>query len=337
MAGGGGTEGPPGPQGEPGEPGPPGPAGPEGPQGDVGATGATGSTGATGATGSQGIQGIQGIQGPQGDPGTPATLGPTLTTIEALTGTANTMLYFTGTDVAALTALSAFARTLLDDADNTAARGTLGLGTMATQNANAVAITGGTFQGTSSTVTTGYAATLGVNVTAAYPLDVNGNMRHAGGTIGVNEAPVAGAYVALLHDKTARYGMRLKAAVSDTGGFHPVLFTNVADSVVGSISTTASATAYNTSSDARLKDAIEDLRGALETVMALRPVSFLWKADGSLGHGLIAQEVQDIVPEAVTGTPESDAPMQLDYSKLVPWIIGAVQTLAARVAALEGG
>ena len=96
---GGGTEGPPGPQGEPGEPGPPGPTGPTGPTGPAGAD---------------------------------ATLGPTLTTIEALTGIADRMIYFTGTDVAALSALTAFARTLLDDGDALTARGTLGLGTAAT-------------------------------------------------------------------------------------------------------------------------------------------------------------------------------------------------------------
>ena len=87
--------------------------------------------GPPGPTGPEGDPGATGPAGPQGDPGTPATLGPTLTTIEALTGTANTMLYFTGTDVAALTALSAYGRTLLDDADATTARGTLGLGTAA--------------------------------------------------------------------------------------------------------------------------------------------------------------------------------------------------------------
>jgi hypothetical protein len=112
LAGGGGTEGPPGPQGEQGEPGPTGPPGPEGPQGDPGPTGATGPTGPTGAT---------------GPAGTPATLGPTLTTIEALTGTLDTMLYFTGTDVAALATLTPFARTLLDDTTQAAMRATLAL------------------------------------------------------------------------------------------------------------------------------------------------------------------------------------------------------------------
>jgi hypothetical protein len=145
MAGGTGPPGPEGPQGEQGEPGPAGPAGPEGPQGDPGATGATGPTGATGATGATGPAGAD------------ATLGPTLTTIEALTGTANTMLYFTGTDVAALTALSAYGRTLLDDADALTARGTLGLGTAAVE-----AYTPGTF------TVTGTGFTAGVSGTAQY-------------------------------------------------------------------------------------------------------------------------------------------------------------------------
>jgi hypothetical protein len=70
---------------------------------------------------------MQGIQGPQGNPGTPATLGPTLTTIEALTGLVDTLLYFTGTDVAALATLTALARTLLAGATTAAMQSTLAL------------------------------------------------------------------------------------------------------------------------------------------------------------------------------------------------------------------
>jgi hypothetical protein len=107
-----------------GAPGPPGPTGPAGP---TGPTGPQGDTGPQGPIGPEGPQGDPGPQGPQGEPGTPATLGPTLTTIEALTGTANTGIVFTGTDIAALFTLTAFARTLLDDPDAATMRATLGL------------------------------------------------------------------------------------------------------------------------------------------------------------------------------------------------------------------
>ena len=157
---GGGTEGPPGPQGEQGEPGPAGPAGPEGPQGDPGPTGATGSTGATGATGPT---------GPTGPAGADATLGPTLTTIEALTGTLDTMLYFTGTDVAALTALTAVARTLLAATTQALQRTALGLGTVSTQDYTESTFTA-TMTGCTAVLTgTAYYVRVGKQVTVHLP------------------------------------------------------------------------------------------------------------------------------------------------------------------------
>lgn len=62
-------------------------------------------------------------------------------------GTANTFPYFSASNVVSLGAITAAGRALLDDADADAQRTTLGLGTMATQNANNVAITGGTIDG----------------------------------------------------------------------------------------------------------------------------------------------------------------------------------------------
>lgn len=70
-----------------------------------------------------------------------------LTSIGGLTTSANQGIYLTGADTYATFSLTAAGRALLDDADAAAQRATLGLGTMATQNANAVAITGGTIDG----------------------------------------------------------------------------------------------------------------------------------------------------------------------------------------------
>lgn len=70
-----------------------------------------------------------------------------LAAIANLTPAADRLIYYNGVTTASLTTLTSFARTLLDDANNTDARTTLGLGTIATQNSNNVSITGGTIDG----------------------------------------------------------------------------------------------------------------------------------------------------------------------------------------------
>ena len=115
-----------------------------------------------------------------------------------------------------------------------------------------------------------------------------------------------------------------------------------ANGQVGSISTNATATSYSVSSDYRLKTNVSEVNGetALESVMSWPIKTFDWIADGSQDIGVIAHELQAVKPHAVSG--EKDAmrngeiePQGVDYSKLVPELIAAVQHLANRVKQLE--
>jgi len=71
--------------------------------------------------------------------------------------------------------------------------------------------------------------------------------------------------------------------------------------VVGRIFTLNSSTTYATSSDYRLKKDAIPLQGAIERILALKPVSFKWKIDDVYGEGFIAHELQEIIPLAVSG------------------------------------
>ena len=128
----------------------------------------------------------------------------------------------------------------------------------------------------------------------------------------------------------------LKIASTTTSGAGLAEFINP-NGVVGTIVTNGSATAYNTSSDQRLKDNIVDAPSASDDIDAIQVRSFDWKADGShQKYGMVAQELQSVAPEAVTGDADSDDMMGVDYSKLVPMMLKEIQSLRARVAQLEG-
>jgi hypothetical protein len=108
---------------------------------------------------------------------------------------------------------------------------------------------------------------------------------------------------------------------------------------VGSISTSSSATAYNTSSDYRLKDVDGPITNSGAYIDALKPVQGSWKADGSRFIGLIAHEVQEVSETQIaTGEKDGEEMQAMDYSapELIANLIAEIQSLRARVAQLEG-
>ena len=111
----------------------------------------------------------------------------------------------------------------------------------------------------------------------------------------------------------------------------------------GSISTSNSATAFNTSSDYRLKENVDYTWDATTRLKQLKPARFNWIEDetNTLVDGFIAHEVTSVVPEAVCGAKDavdSDSNPEyqgIDQSKLVPLLVKTIQELEARITALE--
>jgi len=123
-----------------------------------------------------------------------------------------------------------------------------------------------------------------------------------------------------------------------TAGGNPYIRFRYGSGNIGSITQSGTtAVLYNTSSDQRLKDNIADADDAGSKIDAIQVRKFDWKADGShQRYGMVAQELLEVAPEAVSQGATEDDMMGVDYSKLVPMLVKEIQSLRARVAQLEG-
>ena len=99
--------------------------------------------------------------------------------------------------------------------------------------------------------------------------------------------------------------------------------------------TTTSQTFYNSASDYRLKENIKSLKNSLERVQQLNPVQFDWKESGQTSEGFIAHEVQEIFSDAVTGEKDGKDMQGVDYGRITPLLVKAIQEQQAQIDALQ--
>lgn len=133
----------------------------------------------------------------------------------------------------------------------------------------------------------------------------------------------------------------IESTMAGAGSATQVAFyRNASGTSVGSITTTSTATAYNTSSDARIKENIEDALSASDLVLQMQVRSFDFKdvPHSHVDHGFIAQELAEVVPSAVS-PGDFDVEVRhvwsVDYSKLVPVLAKALQEALVRIDVLE--
>jgi len=117
----------------------------------------------------------------------------------------------------------------------------------------------------------------------------------------------------------------------------------------GNIGAPSGSNIYN-ASDARLKKNISTTTYGLDTISALNPVKFNWvdgfepSEDGKDMLGFVAQEVQQVIPEAIEsfgensitiGNTEIDNPLRVNEKFIIPVLVKAIQELKAEIEILK--
>ena len=110
--------------------------------------------------------------------------------------------------------------------------------------------------------------------------------------------------------------------------------------ISGNLVVGGNVTAFGSPSDIRLKENIEVIPDALDKVKQLRGVTFNYKKDGNKSTGLIAQDLEKVLPDAVYVTSDvddgEDKHLAVRYGNTVGLLVEAIKELEARVKELEG-
>jgi hypothetical protein len=289
----------------------------------------------------------------------PAT-GSTLTIADGKTLTASNTLTFTGTDTSSV-AFGAGGTVLYSGgALGTPSSGTLTNCTFPTLNQNTTgsaatlttprAINGVNFDGSAAITVTAAAGTLSGGTLAA---GVTASSLTSVGTIGTGVwqgTAIATTYGGTGNSVGYASGGAASAAtktVSDdtstAATYYPTFVTATSGNVASKVSSTKltfnpstgllTSTDYNSSSDKRLKKNIKTVTSALATVDALRGVSFEWKEGGAKSIGMIAQEVQEVIPDVVT--TDDNGYMGIKYTNMVGVLVEAIKELKAEFEAYK--
>lgn len=166
----------------------------------------------------------------------------------------------------------------------------------------------------------------------------------SGGDVLVNSTPntLGGKLASTLNDngyaisalKQGTFGAAILARVDNTNSDFCRFWYSSSNTQVGSISTNGTTTSYNVTSDYRLKQDFKQFNG-LDLISKIKVYDYEWKSDKSRMNGVIAHELQEVVPYAVNGEKDAEQMQGVDYSKLVPILVQAIQELKAEIELLK--
>jgi len=135
---------------------------------------------------------------------------------------------------------------------------------------------------------------------------------------------VSTGFVSLIANLSSNIGIAVRSSNSMNSGQF-MQFQNSMSTQAGAITHTGATTiAFTTSSDYRLKQDFKDFNG-IELINKIKTYDYEWKSDKKRGYGVIAHELQSIIGYAVSGVKDGETMQGVDYSKIVPLLVKAVQ------------
>jgi hypothetical protein len=161
--------------------------------------------------------------------------------------------------------------------------------------------------------------------TEAMRIDSSGNL-----LVGTTSAtPSGGGFVVKQGSAGVSFTVTDHTSGTATNQYYSVF--TYAGTVIGHIDQSGTTgVSYVTTSDQRLKENIVDAPSALASVNAIKVRSFDWKSSGEhQEYGYIAQELLEVAPEAVSVPTNEDQMMGVDFGKLTPRLVKAIQELKA--------
>jgi hypothetical protein len=119
----------------------------------------------------------------------------------------------------------------------------------------------------------------------------------------------------------------------DIGDLSVTNLTVINNTTVGNVNSSGIITAvdFNSTSDQNLKTNIQTVENALETVNSLRGVSFDWKETGKSSYGVIAQELEVVLPQLVSNTEIKT----VNYNGIIGVLIEAIKELKVEIEELK--
>lgn len=183
---------------------------------------------------------------------------------------------------------------------------------------------------------------LGINVGGAYALVLNTNSAErmritSAGNVGIGTSSPSAtlaikAYDAWISINGTRGSGAYTHEISTSGA------NNEALKVIGAVYMycvantngvylNTNATSWTSASDERLKDINSHITNAVDSVMSLRAVKYNWKSDKTKQPqvGLIAQDVQAVLPEAVSIEPDEMGTLGVKYTEVIPLLVAAIK------------